>query len=76
MSKKTETEENDVDLHRPLALPLPWQGEIWQRLAHARQQQRLAHALLLTGVAGIGKQRFAEALAQSLLCQSPDALTG
>jgi DNA polymerase-3 subunit delta' len=76
MSKKTDTADIDVDLHRPLALPLPWQGDVWQRLAQARQQQRLAHALLLTGVPGIGKQRFAEALAQSLLCQSPDVLTG
>jgi DNA polymerase-3 subunit delta' len=74
--KDAKNAEAEVQAHRPLALPLPWQADAWQRLQQARQQQRFAHALLLTGVPGIGKARFAEALAQSLLCQTPDPLTG
>ena len=37
----------------------------------ARKEQRLPHALLLTGPLGMGKQSFALALANSLLCLSP-----
>ena len=32
---------------------------------------RLAHALLVSGVPGIGKRQFADSLAQYLLCQQP-----
>jgi DNA polymerase-3 subunit delta' len=32
---------------------------------------RMPHALLLTGIAGLGKQRFADKIAASLLCQQP-----
>lgn len=48
--------------------PLPWQTEMWQQLLAARQQQRLPHALLLHGQAGLGKHHFAQAQAQALLC--------
>ena len=50
---------------------LPWQLEAWQRLMRSRAAGRLPHAMLLTGPTGIGKLHFAQALAQSLLCQSP-----
>lgn len=76
MSKKKAEAEIEVDRHRPLALPLPWQTDAWQRIRQSRQQNRLTHALLLTGAPGVGKRRFADALSQSLLCQSPDTLTG
>lgn len=49
----------------------PWQIDLWQRLSLARD--RLPHALLLRGRQGIGKFDFAQALAQSLLCQLPTA---
>jgi DNA polymerase-3 subunit delta' len=48
---------------------LPWQSATWSQLA--QMQDRFPHAVLLHGPEGIGKTRFAETLAQSLLCESP-----
>jgi DNA polymerase-3 subunit delta' len=45
---------------------LPWHGDAWARLPRAGD--RLPQALLLHGPEGIGKGRFATALAASLLC--------
>ena len=47
----------------------PWLKPAWQRLQETRGQ--LHHALLVHGPAGIGKRRFAEVFAQSLVCASP-----
>ncbi|MDP1595268.1 MAG: DNA polymerase III subunit delta' [Methylotenera sp.] len=44
----------------------PWQSDIWQRLN--KDGQRLPHALLLHGRAGIGKYDFARHFSQALLC--------
>ena len=49
----------------------PWQETQWQQLQQAKQAARLPHAILLAGVAGLGKTQFAAYLAQSLLCQTP-----
>ncbi len=51
--------------------PLPWQAELWQQVVALRARQ--PHALLLYGGRGIGKRHFAQALAQSLLCEAPEA---
>ncbi len=49
----------------------PWQDESWQRWAGLRA--RLPHAILLKGPQGTGKLDFAMTLAQSLLCENPEA---
>lgn len=49
--------------------PLPWQQDLWIELTAQVLQQRLSHALLLSGPAGVGKRWFARALAAFLLCE-------
>ncbi|MGQ0622786.1 MAG: DNA polymerase III subunit delta' [Panacagrimonas sp.] len=49
---------------------LPWHAQIWSQLQSARAAGRLAHALLLSGPRGVGKQAFARRLAASLLCEA------
>lgn len=48
---------------------LPWHTEPLRRELAALD--RLPHALLLLGTPGIGKTRYAEALAAALLCEAP-----
>ena len=50
----------------------PWHVEQWRRLIAARQAQRLPHALLLCGPAGLGKTAFARRLGAALTCTQPD----
>lgn len=49
----------------------PWHAKTW--VALARDPGRLPHALLLHGLAGLGKRAFARRLAEWLLCFAPDA---
>ncbi len=53
----------------------PWQVKIWQHLNQFDKvlDQRLPHALLLYGRAGIGKYAFARSFSQALLCSNKDA---
>lgn len=53
-------------------VPLPWQAQLWQRAGEWLQSERLPHALLLAGVAGCGKQIFAQAFAALALCRQPE----
>ena len=57
---------------RVSAAPLdwyPWQVDQWQQVSQMIQQKRLPHALIIGGVAGLGKLKFATKLAAALLCQ-------
>lgn len=52
----------------------PVVGHEWavRLLSHAIQNDRLSHAYLVTGPAGVGKATLARAFAQALQCQTPD----
>lgn len=50
----------------------PWHELQWQRLQRARAEGRLPHALMLAGIAGLGKAAFGELFARSLLCREPE----
>ncbi len=54
----------------PLA-QVPWLQAPWAHLQDARRTDRLAHALLVNGASGLGKQVLVRALAALSLC--PDA---
>ena len=47
-----------------------WQQTQWSQLWQANVAGRLPHALLLTGMVGIGKKDFAHGFSQALLCQA------
>ncbi len=56
---------------RPSVEVYPWLRERWVHLTQLHTQQRLPHALMITGPVGIGKREFARALSRYLLCQAP-----
>lgn len=49
-----------------------WHKTPWQQLQSMREQNRIPHALLITGIRGLAKKVFADRLIASLLCQQPD----
>ena len=50
---------------------LPWHESEWRSLLQRMQAGRLHHALLVSGLPGIGKRSFAAAALRALLCSSP-----
>lgn len=56
-----------TDLH--FNIPLPWQQSQWDFVLTNAKQNKLAHAILLTGAAGLGKALFAQHIVQTLLCE-------
>ena len=54
---------------------LPWQQEQWRNVMERLRAASLPHAILLAGPGGLGKNRFAALLAQTLLCET-GAATG
>lgn len=51
----------------------PWQTNQWQQLWQTKKANRLPHALLLTGIAGMGKADFADNFTRALLCQQSNS---
>ncbi len=49
----------------------PWQQRQWVRLADAFAKDRIPHALLLAGQAGLGLNHFVSCLAAKWLCAEP-----
>jgi DNA polymerase-3 subunit delta' len=54
-----------------VSAPYPWLEAAWQRLLQSKQ--RPAQALLIAGPRGVGKLALAQAWAQALLCEQPQA---
>jgi DNA polymerase-3 subunit delta' len=48
----------------------PWQQEQWRNVMERLGAANLPHALLLAGPGGLGKNRFAALLAQTVLCET------
>ncbi len=46
----------------------PWQARLWQQLCQQLLNNRLPHALLISGVKGLAKNSFAQHLIASVLC--------
>lgn len=53
----------------------PWHQPLWQQFLKVWQQQRLPHAILMTGAKGLAKTDLALAIAQYSLCLKPAELT-
>jgi len=51
---------------------LPWHKAIWNSLLQRKKSGRLPHALLFSGIDGVGKKELAGHFANYLLCHSPD----
>ena len=54
-----------------MSAPYPWLQPQWQALGERHARDRIGHAYLLSGREGLGKSAFAEAVAQTLLCEAP-----
>lgn len=64
--------DRTADRCRAVTAPYPWQQAQAERLRRAWQADRMPHAILLSGVAGLGKREFADWLGRLLLCESAD----
>ena len=74
MSQDADDDESSAsaggDDFAPLPIDLlPWHESACDKLTAAVASQRLSHGLLLQGPAGVGKERFASALAAALFCK-------
>ncbi len=47
----------------------PWLAPHWQKLSLRKHNNQLPHALLITGINGVGKSAFATYAAKSFLCE-------
>ena len=53
---------------------MPWHAIIWRQWQQQIQERQLPHALLLTGLPGLGKRTLARALAYFVLCSNHQGL--
>jgi len=60
----------------PLTPCPPWLLGHWTDVYRRHEQGNLPHALLFTGMPGLGKKQFARFVAESLLCRASSATTG
>lgn len=58
------------------AAPYPWQEFQWAHLMGLWHGKRLPHALLFTGIAGMGKYAMAQRLQAHILCQASEPPCG
>ena len=63
-------EERPMKLKQPP--PFSWQKTLWSNLCDQFESQQLAHAYLISGPRGTGKDLFANAFAKYLMCVSPN----
>jgi DNA polymerase-3 subunit delta' len=47
----------------------PWHTNVWAQLWQAKFNDRLPHALLFSGIQGLGKVQFADRFSRALLCE-------
>lgn len=50
---------------------LPWHYDTWQQFVRLANDDRMPHALLISGAHGVGKQQLADALVAKTLCAKP-----
>lgn len=54
-----------------IAQDMPWLSRAWQTVQAGLRENRLPHALIITGERGVGKRTWAESVAELLLCEQP-----
>lgn len=60
-----------MDVTESRQIPFPWLLPALDKFGDLLQQNRVPHALLISGIPGMGKSVFAQQLALRLLCESP-----
>jgi len=56
-------------------IPFLWQKDLWDKLTSEFREGKLAHAYLISGAQGIGKEFFAYGLAKFIMCSAPEKLS-
>ena len=55
-------------------IPFPWQKSLWDKLTTQYDENKLAHAYLISGALGIGKELFAYEFSRYVMCSTPSNL--
>ncbi|AOY87566.1 DNA polymerase III subunit delta' [Marinobacter salinus] len=54
-----------------ISIDMPWLKRSWASIQKGMTEDRLPHALIITGECGVGKRAWANAVAELLLCERP-----